>query len=198
MILRQIGKGRHIKVDAPHPFQRQGVAGYLHHHMGAPGIPHPGKESLQLIALRGGALCWNDFLPDHIGHGADEPHLGPQAAFQHLLQKQCHRGFAVGAGDTHHGHGFCRVAEEVGADQSQCQPVIFHQHIGHIQLRLFGGEHYRRPLLHSHGNKPVAVGGKAGNRRKEASGTYLPGVIGNIRNLLLRVGVGFQHRNILQ
>ena len=196
MILRQVGKGRHVKMNAADAVQCHRMAGNLHHHMGTPGIPHPGKQRLQLQAFRSGALCGDDLLPDHVGHGADQAHLGPQAAFQHLLEQQGGGGLAVGSRDADHGHGFGRVAVEIAPQQCQGQPVIFHQDVGNVLFRLFRRDHHRCALFHRHGDKAVAVRGKAGNGRKQAAGGHLPGVIVHCVNLRLQVCGAFQNRDI--
>ena len=85
MILGQIGKGCHIIDQAAHPLQANGMAGYLHDHMGTAGIPHFGKQCLQIQALGGSALCGDPLVADHIFHGAHQTHLGAPDSFQHML-----------------------------------------------------------------------------------------------------------------
>ena len=198
MILGQIGEGRHVIVDAPHPFQGQGVAGNLHYHMGAARVPHPGKESLQIQAFRGGALCGDDFLPNHIGHGANQADLGSLNLLQHLLEKQGGRSLAVGARNAHHSHLPGRISIEVAGKQSQSQPVGLHQNIGNLPLRLFRCDHGGSAPLQCHGDEPVAVGGKAGHRHKQASGLRLPGIIADGGDFVFLVRGAFQNGNILE
>ena len=174
MVFRQVGKGRHLKMDAAHPVQGQRMGGNLHHHMGTAGIAHSGKQRLQLKAFGGGALCGDHFIAHQIFHGADETHFGAQRLFQNMLQQQGHRCLAVGAGYPNHGHGFGRMAVEVCADHSKGIAVIFHQNIGNIGFRLFCTHHNGCALFHGHGNKPVAVGRKAGDGDEQASRCYLP------------------------
>ena len=85
MVFRQVGKGGDVKMNAADALQGNGVAGNLHHHMGAARVPHFCEQRLQFKALRGGSLGGNGLLTDHIGHGADQPHLRPQTGFQNLL-----------------------------------------------------------------------------------------------------------------
>ena len=198
MVLRQVGKGRHIKVDAAHPLQCQSVAGRLHHHMGTASRAHPGEQGLQLQALRGGALRGDDLIAYHVGHGADQAHLRPQDLFQHLLQKQRGGGFAVGAGDADHGHGFCRMAVEVTPHQRQGQPVRGHPHIGDLPLRLLRGNHRRRAFFQGHGDKAVAIGSKTGHSHKQSSRCNLPGVVIHIADLRFQISGTFQNRYVLQ
>ena len=198
MILRQIGKGRHIVVNAADPLQGDGMTGNLHHHMGTAGIPHLRKQGLKLKALRRGALGGDYLIADEVLHGADQSHLGPQAGFQHLLEQQCTGGFSVGAGDSDHFHGLRRMAEVIRADQSQGQPVGFHQHIAYLLLRLFGSDHHAGPLLHGHGDKSVAIGSKAGNGHKQGPGGHLSGIVADGGDLRFRVGGQLHHRNSRQ
>ena len=71
MIFRQVGKGGDVKPDTADALQGNGMAGNLHHHVGASGVPHSGEQRLQFKAFRGGSLGGNDLLTDHVGHGAD-------------------------------------------------------------------------------------------------------------------------------
>ena len=198
MILRQVGEGGDIKVDTAHTLQCQGVAGHLHDHMGAAGIPHPGEEGLQIQAFGGGALRGDDFLADHVRHGADKAHFCAQGLFQHLLEKQGGGGFAVGAGNTDHGHGLCGAAIEIAAQQRQRQPVGLYQYIGNVPVGLFGSDHRCGSLFQSHGNKPIAVGGKAGHRHKQTARLRLPGVVANGGDIRFQIRITRQNRNISQ
>ena len=84
---------------------------------------------------------------------------------------------------------------EIAAKQRQGQSVILHQHIGHIRIGLFRRNHRHGSLIQSHGDKPVAIGGKTGHRHKQAAGCHLPGVIVYTFYFQLRSGVTFQNPN---
>ena len=198
MILRQVGKGGHIKANTADALQGDGVAGNLHHHMGAARIPHPGKQSLQVETFRGGALGGDHFLPDHVRHGTDEAHLSPLCFFQHLLEKQRGGCLAVGAGDTDHRHGRGGVSVKIAAQQRQRQPVGFHQDVGDLPLRLFRGNHCRRAFFQCHGDETVTVGGKAANGHKQAARFRFTGIVTNRRNIRFKIGGMRQNRNIFQ
>ena len=198
MVLRQVGKSGNSKVNTAHTLQCQGMAGNLHHHMGAVTLPHPGEQGLQIKAFRGSALGGNHFLPDHVRHGADQPHLGPQRLFQHLLEKQGRRRLAVGAGNADHGHGSGRIAVEIAAQQGQRQPVGCHQNVRNRPFRRFRGDYRHGTFFQRHGNKAVAVGGKAGHRHEQAARLRLPGVIANCGNVPLQICRARQNLNILQ
>ena len=73
MVLGEVGEDRHVKTDARHPLQGQGVGGDLHHHMGAASVQHLAKELVQLVALGGGVLRVEQLVADHVAVGADEP-----------------------------------------------------------------------------------------------------------------------------
>ena len=113
-----------------------------------------------------------------------------------MLQKQRGGGLAVGAGDTDHLHGCGRISEEITADIGQCQPVGLHQHIGDLRFRLSGGNNDSRTFFHGHGNKTVAVCGKAGDGHKHPAGLYLSGVVGHMDNLCFHIRSGFQNSNV--
>ena len=197
MILRQVGKCGNVKMDAADALQGNSMAGDLHHHMGAACGAHPGKQPLQFIAFRSGALGGDGLLPDHVGHGTDEAHLRPQAALQHLLQKQCHGGLAVGAGNADHGHALGRMTVEIAAQESQGHPVAFHQNIGHIGFWLLCGNHRHSSLVKSHGDKSVSVRSKAGHRHKKAARGHFPGIIVDCVYIFVQVRGAFQHPDIL-
>ena len=198
VVLRQVGKGRHIVAHPAHPVQGNGVAGYLHHSIFAACLTHSIKEALQLQAFRGGPLGGDLFGTDAVAHGANEAHLGPPGLLQHRFQKQGDGGFSVGARNAHQLHGLCRVAIEVAGDLGQSQPVLSHQHIGHILLRPLGGDHHRRPPVHGHGDKPVSVGSESGNGHKQPLLFHLPGIIRHAPDFRLRVCVKLQYLYILQ
>ena len=191
MIFRQIGECRHIISHGIHSVKGKGMGRYFHHHMGAAGIPHPGKQCLQFKTLRRGALCGHYLLANEILHGADEAHLGALHSFQNMLQQQRRGGLAVGASDTHHGHGAGRMSEEIGADSGQSLTVGAYQNIGHAGLGLHSGDHNRSALFHGHGNKPIAVGGKTGDGNEHAADHHLAGIIGHILNIQLHIHIGF-------
>ena len=87
VVLGQVGENAHRVVDTVHPIQRQSVGGCLHHHMGAAGGAHPGKQLLELQGLRCGTLSGHHLVADQILVGADQAHLGPQLLFQDGLEQ---------------------------------------------------------------------------------------------------------------
>ena len=191
VVLGQIGEDAHRVVDAVHPVQRQSVGGGLHHHMGAAGGAHPGKQLLELQGLRRGALGGHHLVADQILVGADQAHLGPQLLFQDGLQQVSGGSLAVGAGDGHHGHAVRRMAVVVCGHHRQGPAGVLHQDIGH-------GAVLRRPLAHHRGGPRrhglsdigVAVGGKAGHGHKDVPGRRGPGVIADTGDLRLHVRGG--------
>ena len=198
MILRQIGKGCHIEGNTRHPVQFQRVAGNFHNGIATACIPHPGKQRLQFDAFRGGTLGGDDLITNMIFHCADQTHLCALDLLQHLLQQPSGGGLSVGAGDTHHHHTFRRATIEIGAQQRQCQTVRRHQHIGHIHLRLFSGNHHNGALFHSHRDKPVAIAGKAGHRHEQTAGLHFSGIANDRSHLQLGICVKLQYFDSLK
>ena len=198
MVLGQVGEGSHVEVDAADAVQHQGVGGDLHDHMGAACVTHTGEQGLQLEALGGGALGGDDLVADHVLHGADEADLGAAGLLQDLLQQQGGGGLAVGAGDAHHGHCLSGMTVEVGADEGQSQTVVLHQNVGHIALRLDGGDDDGCALLHCHGDEAVAIGCKAGDGNEHAALGDLTGIVSNVFNVHVHVHIGCDDMDILQ
>ena len=191
VVLGQVGENAHRVVDTVHPIQRQSVGGCLHHHMGAAGRAHPGKQLLELQGLRCGTLSGHHLVADQILVGADQAHLGPQLLFQDGLEQIGGGGLAVGAGDGHHGHAVCRMAVIVGGHHRQGPAGVLHQDIGH-------GAVLRRSLTHHRGGSRrhglsdigVAVGGKAGHGHEDVPGCRGPGIIADTGDLHLHVRGG--------
>ena len=198
MILRQIGEGRHIKVNTTHPIQCDRMRGNFHNCITAAGIPHLRKQALQLEAFGGRAIGGDHQISNAVFHGADQACLTAGDCFQHLLEQPGHRGLAVGTGDTDDGHSLRGMMEEIAADQRQRQPVIFNQDIRNLLFRLLCGDHHRCAFFHSHGNKAVAIGSKTGNRHKNATGRHLAGIINYLCDLQSRICIPLQNGHITQ
>ena len=198
MVLSQVGEGRHLIVNTAHPFQRQGMGGHLHNRICAAGIPHACEQSLQFKALGRSALGGDDFVTDAVIHSADQADLRSAHSLQNMLEKQRYRGLAVGSGDADHRHGTGGIAIEIPAQQRQGKAGVFHQNIRHTFSRSVLGNYRRGTLFQGHGDKPVAVGGKAGDGNKQAAGDHLPGVVGHGPNLGIDIHIGFQYGNVPQ
>ena len=198
MVLGQIGEHAHRKADAPHPLEKQRVGRHLHDHMGAARVRHAPEQALELKGFRGCALRGQDLAADHVLIGADQPHLRPQTLLQDILEKIGSGGFAVGAGDARQRHAGGGVAVPVPAHLGQRGAAVRRAHIGNPRLRLLLAEHARRALLHSHGDKPVAVRLVARHGNKESAGLRLPGIIADAGNLHRQVRVGLQDVHALQ
>ena len=185
-------------MHAPYPIQSQCVGGNLHNCVGAAGICHPGKQCLQIGAFRCGTLCGNHLVTDQVLHGADQAHLCPPDCFQNMLQQQRYRSLAVSAGNTDHTQFLCRMVIEIGSNLRHSRAICTDHHIRHILLRLFGRHHHCCPLFHSAVNKPVAVGGKAGNCHKQVAGLHFPGVKSHTGNFHIHICVDFYHIHTLK
>ena len=174
------------------------MAGDLHDHIAAAGIPHPGEELLKLQTLRGRPLRWDGLVTDQVAHGAHQPHLYAQSPLQQGFEQQRHRSLSIGSGNADDVHGLRRPTIEIAGHFRQSQPFVFYQHIGNVFLRLHGGDHRPGSLLQCHWNEPVAVGGKAGDGNKEAAWADLAGIIGDGGDIRLQVLLALQNRHILQ
>ena len=198
MVLRQVGKGCHFIVKAPHSVQGDGMGGHLHNGISTACLHHGGQQSLKLKALRGGALRGDALISNPVVHGADESHLGTLYLLDDVFQKQGGGGLAVGAGDADKFQLLPRLRVVVCPNLGQGQPVGHHLHPGNPLWKRLGGHHAGRPLFHGHGDKPVAVGGKAGDRHEKAALFHLPGVVGHIGNLHIHIRRGLHHLHVFQ
>ena len=198
VVLGQIGEHAHGVVDAVDPVQRQGMGGDLHNNVGAAGIPHAGKQALELEGLRRGALGGHHLAADHVLVGADEAHLGACRLLQNGLEQIGGGGLAVGAGDTHHGHGVGGVAIEVGAQHGQGPAAVFRAHPGNALFRSALTQHRRRAGRDGLGDEVVSVHGKAGHGHEQVSGLGGAGVIADAGNFHIQVRRGIQHGDPFQ
>ena len=190
MVLGQVGEHAHLILHAVHPVQHQCVGGNLHDHMGAAGIPHPGKQTLDIEGLRCGALRGNDFLADHVLVGADEAHFGAQRLLQNGLEQISGSGFAVGSGDAHHGHMVGGVAKPVGAHHGQCPAGVRHLDIGNF--------HSRGACRSCLADERMAVHRKARHGHKQVALLRSTGIIADVGDLHFHVRRGRQHSQSLQ
>ena len=198
MVFRQIRKCCHIIMDTAHSVKGNGMGRYFHHNIFTPGSFHCVEKTLQFETFRSSSLCGNHLLADQVFHGADQTHLGSLHRFQHMLQKQGGRGLTVGTGDADHCHRFGRMSIEIAAEHRQGHPVGFHQHIGNRNLGLLCRNHHRCALFHGHGDKAVAVGGKAGDGHKQAAGGYFSGIVADRIDLHFQIRMDFLNSNILE
>ena len=198
MIFCEIRKGTHSELHTAHPFQHQGMGGYLHDHMGTAGIAHLREKLLQLKALRGGALGMEHLLPDHILDRSDEAYLGPNGLLQHAFQKIGGSGLAVGSGDADDLHGIRRVAKPVGSKLRQRQTGRIHLHIAAGDLRCALTKHHSRTLLQCCRDEPVPIHSKAGNGHKQLPRTALAGIIAHTCDLSIQVRIKSSNLNALQ
>ena len=190
MILGQVGKQAHGVRHAVHAVQIQRVGGDFHHHVGAAGVAHLREEPLQLKGFRRGALRGDHFPADHVLIGADEAHFGAQRLLQHEFQQIGAGGLAVGAGDAHHGHGVCRVAEEVGAQHRQRAAGVFHLHVGRAVLGRTLAHHGRSARGGGFGDKVMAVHGVAGHGNEQVARADCAGIVADVPDLHIQIRRG--------
>ena len=185
-------------MDARDAVERERVGRDLHNDVRAARIAHIGEELLQLKGLRRGALGVQDLIADHILDRADEADLCAERFFKHVLQQIRTGRFAVRAGDSDDAHSVRRMAEPVCAERGKRRAGIGNQYIRNVCFRLFFADDADRAVFHGLGNIFVAVGLEAGDRDKQCSGRYLPGVILNAGNIQCFVRVQFQHVKAVQ
>ena len=198
MVLCQICKDSRAKTDLVGAVEHQRVGGDLHNDVRAARIAHIGKELLQLEGFRRGALSVQDLIADHVLDRADEADLCAERFFKHVLQQIRAGRFAVRAGDSDDAHSVRRMAEPVCAERGKRRAGIGNQYIRNVCFRLFFADDADRAVFHGLGNIFVAVGLEAGDRDKQCSGRYLPGVILNAGNIQCFVRVQFQHVKAVQ
>ena len=198
MVLCQICKDSRAKTDLVGAVEHQRVGRDLHNDVRAARIAHIGKELLQLEGLRRGALGVQDLIADHILDSADEADLCAERFFKHVLQQIRAGRFAVRTGDSDDAHSVRRMAEPVCAERGKRRAGIGNQYIRNVCFRLFFADDADRAVFHGLRNIFVAVGLEAGDRDKQCSGRYLPGVILNAGNIQCFVRVQFQHVKAVQ
>ena len=190
MVLAQIGEHAHLEGHTVDPVLIEGVGGGLHHHMGTARLLHLGEEALDLKGLRGGAVCGENLLPDHILVGADEAHLGPQGLLQNEFQQVRRGGLAAGAGDCRHHHVVGGMAEEIAADHSQAPAGVRHLNIGDFLLRNPLTQHRRRALFPGLADEAVSVHCVARHGHKQVPRLGFPGVIADAGDLHFQIRCG--------
>ena len=183
MVLSEVGEDPGGEADTEGPPLVQSDGGGLHHHMGTAGSHHGPEQGLELIGLRGGAAGGEHTVPDQVLVGADEAHLGSQRTLQHRLQEIGGGGLAVGAGDSHTGELFRRMAEPVGGDQSQGGPGVLSHQPGTRKVRFPAAEYRRRSLFKGLGDEVLTVGLVARQGREEVPRRYGAGVVADAGDL---------------
>ena len=196
VILRQIGERAYRKRNAVYAVKHQGVRGNLHDHMRAACVSHAGKQCVQLVGFRRGALGFDHFITDEVLVGADQADLVP-CVLKHVLDEVGRGGLAVGAGHTEHDHALCRMTEAVCRNLSQRDTGILHNDCGDALRRLLA-DNGCRALLHRLGDVLVAVGRVAADGYKQVARLYRAGVVTHFLDLDILCGSAVFYCYILQ
>ena len=174
MVPAQIRIDPHGELDTVHPVQHQRVGGYLHHHMGAPGVGHLPQQLLQLEGLRRGALRGEHLAADHVLDGADQPHLRPGLLLQNTLDEIGGGGLAAGAGHAHHGQLLGGMVKAVGSHHRQRPPGVRHPDEGRAVLRHLFAQDAHRALFPRHGDIFVTVCRHTGDGDEQIAALHVP------------------------
>ena len=193
MILREVGKHCHIKVDACHASELQRVGRDFHHHMGAALIRHLFEKLVQLQTLGGGVFGMEKALADHISVCADEPNLCPQLCFQHMFENICGTGLAAGSGKAHELHAGSRISIEVAACEGKTLTAVCNFHIRCAVCGRVLTQYRRSSVCHGLWDETMPVGLKSLDGDKEITGLCLAGIIADAADCQRGVGGAFQN-----
>ena len=198
MVLTEIGEDAHGEAHAVDPVQHQRVGGDLHDHVGAAGVGHLAEQPLQLEGLRRGALRGERLPADHVLDGADEAHLGAGLLLENALDEVGGGGLAAGAGNADHGHLPGGVIEPAAGDDRQRAAGILHNHIGNLTFRCTLAYNAHGPLVPGHGDKSVTVRLRASDGHEQAAGLGLAGVVADVGDIGVQIGVDLQQGQVLE
>ena len=196
MILTEVGEDAHGEADTVDPIQHQRVGGDLHDHMGAARVGHLPQQLLQLEGLRCGALGVEHLAADHVLNGADKAHLGSGLLLQNTLDEVGGGGLAAGAGNADHGQLPGGVVEPVAGDDRQRPAGILHDYIGNSGIRCMLADNAGRAPFPRHGDIFMAVRLRAGDGHEQAALPGLAGVVADIGDVGVQVGIRLQNGEI--
>ena len=198
MILGKIGENTHIVGHTVDSALMEGMGGNLHHHMSAARLIHTAEQLLGLKGAGGSALRRQHFIADHILIGADQTNLCPPGLLQNSLEQIGRGGFAVGAGDRHHGHLLRGMTVEIGAQRRKAAAGIRHQHIGDLHLGHTLADHHGSPFFHNRGDKLMSIHRIAADGDKYIAFLHHAGIIPHMGDLHPQLRRGGKDLNALQ
>ena len=198
MVLCQICKDSRAKTDLVGAVEHQRVGRDLHNDVRAACIAHIGKELLQLKGLRRGALGVQDLIADHILIVPMRPTFAPS-----VFSSTCFSRYVlvvlpfVPVIPTTH-IASAGWPNQFAPSAASAERALETSTYGMSVSGFFFADDADRAVFHGLGNIFVAVGLEAGDRDKQCSGRYLPGVILNAGNIQCFVRMQFQHVKAVQ
>ena len=138
MVAADVRHAGRIEANARHPRLAQGVAGNLHHRVGAAVSDHAGQPVGQDVGGRGGQRGRLEFFAVEVAQRAEHPHAMPRAR-QHAGNQATGRRLAVGAGHADQFQLIAGISGQGLANASVGVSRVGRHAIGQTELR-------RRPL----------------------------------------------------
>ena len=133
VVLRKIGKHRHVKGDVRYPVQLQGVRRNFNNRMGEAAVYEKSQRSLELQAVwcSETSVCFNP----RCCHTKSSHYAALYIrSLQDGINDVSSGCFTVGTGNAHRGQFFRRVAVQIGGNAGKCLPDILHPNRGCFQI----------------------------------------------------------------